>query len=128
MSILIRRIVLTVGLVCLAACAGARAAAASKAGAPAEHVLGRAQADEQVSVKRGDVIRVPLPMQAESWQVEYDPQALQSLQPASELAKPGASGWRFSVRADRGESVLAFTPMSRGPNPPRLAFTLHIEP
>jgi len=108
----------------LASCSSAPAfAPASRA--VSERVINAADFGTVVNARRGDVVVVRPPMNADEWQVLFDETILASAVTPDERRHPGADGWRFTV-IGTGDADLTFTAVfhAGGPNPPRFSVTL----
>lgn len=63
----------------------------------AAHVITRARFGTEVEVRVGELIRVPRPMDATRWQVDYAIEMLRPIGGPKAMAEPGPDGWRFEV-------------------------------
>ena len=111
-------------LVGLASCSSVPALGPSRP-AVSERVIGSGDFGTVVNVRRGDVVVVRPPMNADEWQVLFDESILSIAATPDERRHPGADGWRFTV-VGTGDAELTFTAVfhAGGPNPPRFSLTL----
>ena len=111
-------------LVGLVSCSSAPAfAPASRA--VSERVITAGDFGTVVNARRGDVVVVRPPMNADEWQVLFDETILSISATPDERRHPGADGWRFTV-VGTGDAEVTITAVFRagGPNPPRFSVTL----
>jgi hypothetical protein len=121
---------LTFWIGAVASCAPSAAAVATQATLSAERVISRADFGGTVTVRRGDTLAVPPPIDTPEWQVDFATDVLDLLNPPDKRRSPGPEGWRFRA-ISVGETDIALTEIPRpsggaAPAPRRFVVTIRV--
>jgi hypothetical protein len=126
----VRRELLTLLFMVAVGCSSA-ARNVPTAAAPGERTIHvtRTQFGSEITVRVGDVLKVPRPADYDEWDLAYSNDVLRSLNSEEGRRRPPADGWTFAVVA-RGTTDISLTPfVTRGgtPNVPKFVLTVTAE-